>query len=61
MADSEVLVRTYDAAAAPRGTLRHILPILRYPEVIWENRNLVANFTRRELLGRFRGSILGSF
>lgn len=60
MADSHGLIRTYDAETAPRGTWRHILPVLRYPSVIWENRNLVANFTRREFLSRFRGSTLGS-
>jgi lipopolysaccharide transport system permease protein len=60
MADTDGLIRTYNAETAPRGTLRHILPVFRYPSVIWENRNLVANFARREFLARFRGSALGS-
>ena len=57
--------RHYDAATATSGMLRHILPgkdslgLLGYPAVVWENRFLVANFFRRELLGRFRGSVLG--
>ena len=59
MSDTQSLVRTYDAETAPRGVLRHILPILQYPQVIWENRNLVANFARREFLARYRGSTLG--
>lgn len=59
MSESQALVRTYDAATAPRGMLRHVLPILGYPRVIWESRNLVANFARREFLARYRGSTLG--
>lgn len=59
MSESEVLVRTYDAATAPRGTLRHVLPIIGFPRVVWESRNLIANFARREFLGRYRGSTLG--
>lgn len=59
MVDAHTLVRTYDAETAPRGMWKHVLPLLRYPAVIWENRNLVANFTRREFLARYRGSTLG--
>jgi len=57
--------RHYDAATASRGILQHILPgrsslgIFGYPREVWNNRFLVANFFRRELLGRFRGSMLG--
>lgn len=59
MSDSQVLVRTYDAATAPRGALRHILPMLGFPQVVWESRNLISNFARREFLARYRGSTLG--
>lgn len=59
MSESQALIRTYDAETAPRGMFRHILPILGYPRVIWESRNLVANFARREFLVRYRGSTLG--
>lgn len=59
MSDSQALIRTYDAERAPRGMFRHVLPILGYPGVIWESRNLVANFARREFLSRYRGSTLG--
>lgn len=59
MVDVHSLVRTYDAETAPRGMWKHVAPLLRYPAVIWENRNLVANFTRREFLARYRGSTLG--
>ncbi|MGE3174497.1 MAG: ABC transporter permease [Planctomycetota bacterium] len=61
MQTSTTLVRHYDAATAPRGMFKHLEPILGYPGVVWEHRNLVFNFYRRELLGRFRGSMLGSF
>ncbi len=54
------LVRHYDAATAPRGVLRHLLPLLGYPALIWQNRYLVHNFFRRELLARFRGTALGA-
>ncbi len=53
------LVRHYDAANAPRGALRHVLSIRRYPGVIWRNRYMVQNFLRRDLLGRVHGSFLG--
>jgi len=39
--------------------LRHMLAVVDYPGQIWRHRYLVANFFRRELLGRFRGSMLG--
>ena len=32
------LARTHDAATAPRGLLRHVLPIFGYPKMIWQNR-----------------------
>ncbi|MCA8977297.1 MAG: ABC transporter permease [Planctomycetes bacterium] len=54
-------VRTYDSATAPRGVLRHILPLAGYPALIWRNRFTVNNFFRRELMGRFHGSFLGAW
>lgn len=53
------LVREYDAATAPKGVLRHILPIVHYPAVIWQNRYMIQNFLRRDLMGRSHGSLLG--
>lgn len=53
------LVRHYDAATAPRGAFRHVLPIVGYPALIWRNRYMVQNFLRRDLLSRVHGSILG--
>jgi lipopolysaccharide transport system permease protein len=49
----------YDASTAPKGMLRHVKPILGYPGVIARNTTLLANFLRRDLFGRFRGSLLG--
>lgn len=54
-------VHHYDAATAPKGALRHLLPLVDYPALIWRHRYLVYNFFRRELLGRFRGTALGAF
>lgn len=34
---------------------------MRYPRRIWRHHLLVQNFFRRELFGRFRGSVLGVF
>jgi lipopolysaccharide transport system permease protein len=61
MIDTTPTFRHYDAATARQGVLRHLATLPGYPEVIWRNRFLVANFFRRELLGRFRGSMLGVF
>ena len=54
-------VRTYDVATAPRGILRHLLPLLTYPTLIWRNRYMISNFFRRELMARFHGSFLGAW
>ena len=54
-------VRTFDAATRDRSLLRHVRPLLGYPRVIWQNRYLVQNFFRRELLSRFHGSFLGAW
>ncbi len=58
--DSAPLIERY-AERRPRGLWRWLLPMLGYPRVVWEQRTLVHNFFRRELLGRFRGSALGIF
>lgn len=54
-------IQHYSAAAAKRGILHHVLPVLGYPGVMARNGGLIWNFFRRELLGRFRGSLLGIF
>jgi ABC-type polysaccharide/polyol phosphate export permease len=53
------LIRHYDAQNAPRGALHQILPVVRYPVLIWRNRYMVQNFFRRDLMSRVHGSILG--
>ncbi|MEO6597199.1 MAG: ABC transporter permease, partial [Planctomycetota bacterium] len=53
--------KTYSAETARHTFLANLLPVLGYPLAIWRNRYLVGNFFRRELLGRFRGSVLGLF
>ncbi|MCA8958076.1 MAG: ABC transporter permease [Planctomycetes bacterium] len=52
---------SYDAATATRGMLRHAVPLFGYPGVIASHTTILANFFRRDLLGRFRGSFLGVF
>ncbi|MBZ0152497.1 MAG: ABC transporter permease [Planctomycetes bacterium] len=54
-------VRTYDTATASKSPLRHLLSIVHYPGVIWQNRFMVQNFLRRDLMGRFHGSLLGAY
>lgn len=55
------LVRHYDAATAPQGMLRHVLPVFGYPALVWRNRYMVQNFLRRDLLARVHGSYLGVY
>jgi lipopolysaccharide transport system permease protein len=55
------LARHYDAATAPRGLRHQLLPILGYPAQIWNNRFMVQNFLRRDLMSRFHGSFLGVY
>lgn len=55
------LVRQYDAAAVKTGLLRHVLPILGYPGLVWHNRYMVQNFFRRDLMSRVHGSYLGIY
>lgn len=56
---SQPLTKTYSAEDARHTLVRGLLPVLHYPRLLWEHRNLVQNFFRRELLSRFRGSLLG--
>lgn len=53
------LIRHYDAAAAPTGRLRYLQPLLGYPALVWQNRFMMQNFLRRDLMGRVHGSFLG--
>lgn len=55
----QTLTKTYSAEAARHTFVRGMLPVLHYPRLLFEHRYLVQNFFRRELLGRFRGSLLG--
>lgn len=59
MSDTPKLTRHYAATARAPSWLASMLPIVGFPAQIWEHRYLVQNFCRRELLGRFRGSLLG--
>jgi lipopolysaccharide transport system permease protein len=53
------LVRTYDAATARRGVASYLCSIVRYPGLVWNNRYMVQNFLRRDLMSRVNGSFLG--
>ena len=54
-------VHEYSAESARQGIVRWLAPVLHYPTLLLRNRGLIWNFFRRELLGRFRGSVLGVF
>ena len=50
------------SADDPRpGAWACALRVGSYPALLWQNRELVWNFFRRDLLGKFRGSALGLF
>lgn len=51
----------YDAERDRPRLTRFLAEIPFYPRLVWRHRSLVRNFFRRELLGRFRGSVLGLF
>ena len=55
------IIHRYDAATAKHGFLDHALRATAYLPQLWRSRALLWNFARRELLGRFRGSIGGLF
>ena len=61
MSTSSEIIHRYDAAEPKRGLLSHGLLMFTYPSQAWQARGLVWNFFRRELLGRFRGSLGGIF
>lgn len=51
--------RTFDAHAADRGIVGHMLHIADYPAQVWRHRFMMQNFLRRDLLSRVHGSFLG--
>ena len=52
---------TFDAATHPRTMLKYLPSLVSFPGVLWNNRWLVQNFFRREMVSRFHGSMLGAF
>lgn len=59
MSGSPEIIHHYSVDTAPRGFLRHAFPMFSYPLRAWESREVVWNFFRRELLGRFKGTAGG--
>ncbi|MFT4512162.1 MAG: ABC-type polysaccharide/polyol phosphate export permease [Planctomycetota bacterium] len=55
------MARTFDAETRTRGVIGHAKSLLGYPTKIWQNRYMVQNFFRRDLMGRFHGSMLGAW
>lgn len=55
------MARTFDASTRSRGFFHHLGKLASYPGLIWQNRYMVQNFFRRELMSRFHGSILGAW
>lgn len=59
MTPAPAQIHTYYAHTRRRGVVAHLASLLDYPAKVWRHHLLVQNFFRRELLGRFRGSLLG--
>lgn len=55
------MARTFDAETRTRGTFGNAKSLLGYPTKIWQNRYMVQNFFRRDLMSRFHGSMLGAW
>lgn len=55
------LVRTYDTEDRAAGVGTRLRALLGFPQLVWQNRNMVANFFQRDLMGRFHGSLLGAW
>tara|TARA_R110002072_G_scaffold174303_1_gene329305 strand:+ start:16747 stop:17637 length:891 start_codon:yes stop_codon:yes gene_type:complete len=55
------MARTYDATTRSKGFFGHAMTLFGYPKKIWQNRYMVQNFFRRDLLSRFHGSMLGAW
>jgi len=56
-----VFARTFDAASRRQGLLSLLKELTEFPGKILRNRNMVQNFFRRDLMGRFHGSFLGAW
>ena len=52
-------VQHYSVATAKTGFLHHALRLPEFPRTLVRSRELLWNFARRDLLARFRGSLLG--
>ena len=55
------IIQSYSADKARHGIVHWLTLLIGYPMLVLRQRELVWNFFRRELLGRFRGSFLGVF
>ena len=55
------VVRSYDSDVRDAGLGARLRALRDFPQLIWQNRNMVANFYQRELMGRFHGSLLGAW
>ena len=54
-------VRSFDSDARETGLLVRLRALGGFPQLVWKNRNMVANFYQRELMSRFHGSLLGAW
>jgi ABC-type polysaccharide/polyol phosphate export permease len=55
------MARTHDASTRAKSALGHATTLSGYPAKIWQNRYMVQNFFRRDLMSRFHGSMLGAW
>ena len=55
------MVRTFDTDSRAASFGARVRSLLGFPRLVWLNRNMVANFLSRDLMGRFHGSLLGAW
>jgi len=55
------IVRTFDTDASAASLGARLRDMFGFPQLVWQNRNMVANFFVRDLMGRFHGSLLGAW
>lgn len=55
------MARTHDASTRAKTAFGHATTLAGYPAMIWQNRYMVQNFFRRDLMSRFHGSMLGAW
>ena len=53
------MVRTFDTDSRAASFGERVRSLLGFPRLVWLNRNMVANFLSRDLMGRFGYAVGG--